>query len=189
MGSVANMGYAVTVFLATLQLQQVRGLSAILSGTVFLAPAVMVACAGPIGAWLSTRMRPTSVMALAGTIAGTGMLGLSWAWSWWFYLPVFTWCLLGLGLGWTFASVATQQVVSPARAGEASGVVLTALVTLGAIGLAAVAAAITSLTPQTGPERAYDLLLRIGGAVILASSALSLLVRRRLTARGLVPFG
>ncbi|MEU0216729.1 hypothetical protein ABZ281_17090 [Streptomyces sp. NPDC006265] len=77
-------------------------------------------------------------MALAGTIAGTGMIGLSVAWSWWFYLPVFTWCALGLGLGWTFASVATQQVVPPARAGEASGVVLTALVTLGAIGLAAV---------------------------------------------------
>ncbi|MEU1002871.1 MFS transporter [Streptomyces tibetensis] len=187
MGSVANMGYAVTVFLATLQLQQVRGLSAILSGTVFLAPAVMVACSGPIGAWLSGRMRATSVMALAGAVAGTGMIGLSFAWSWWVYLPVFTWCALGLGLGWTFASVATQQVVSPARAGEASGVVLTALVTLGAIGLAAVAAAITSLTPETGPERAYDLILRAGGAVILASSALSLLVRRRLSARGLMP--
>ncbi|MFE9026306.1 hypothetical protein ACFYOA_08590 [Streptomyces iakyrus] len=69
MGSVANTGYAVTVFLATLQLQQVRGLSAILSGTVFLAPAVMVACSGPIGAWLSGRMRATGVMALAGVVA------------------------------------------------------------------------------------------------------------------------
>ncbi|MFI7136495.1 hypothetical protein ACIBQ5_01620 [Streptomyces massasporeus] len=144
----------------------------------------MVACSGPIGARLSGRMRATSVMALAGTIAGTGMIGLSFAWSWWVYLPVFTWCALGLGLGWTFASVATQQVVSPARAGEASGVVLTALVTLGAIGLAAVAAAITSLTPETGPERAYDLILRAGGTVIPASTALSPLVRRRLSARG-----
>ncbi|MEU2751137.1 hypothetical protein ABZ613_33585 [Streptomyces collinus] len=48
----------------------------------FLAPAVMVACSGPIGAWLSGRMRATSVMALAGVVAGTGMIGLSWAWSW-----------------------------------------------------------------------------------------------------------
>jgi hypothetical protein len=72
------------------------------------------------------------------------------------------------------------------RAGDASDVVLTALVTLGAIGPAAVAAVITSLTP-TGPERAYDLVLRAGGTVILASTALSLLVRRRLSARGLMP--
>jgi hypothetical protein len=86
----------------------------------------------------------------------------------------------------TCAGVATQQVVPPARAGDASDVVLTALVTLGAIGPAAVAAVITSLTP-TGPERAYDLVLRAGGTVILASTALSLLVRRRLSARGLMP--
>ncbi|MEU2751138.1 hypothetical protein ABZ613_33590 [Streptomyces collinus] len=102
-------------------------------------------------------------------------------------LPVFTWCALGLGLGWTFAGVATQQVVPPARADEASGVVPTALVTLGAIGLAATAAAITSPTPETGPERAYDLMLRVGGAVILTSTALSLLVRRTLAARCPLP--
>ncbi|MFB7655696.1 MULTISPECIES: MFS transporter [unclassified Streptomyces] len=187
MGAVSNMGYAVTVFLATLQLQQLRGLSALLAGTVFLAPALMVACTGPLGAWLSTRIRPTSVMALAGAIAGSGMIGLSLVWAWWLYIPVFTWCALGLGLGWTFASVATQQIVPPARAGEASGVVLTALVVLGAIALAAVASAITALTPETGPEQAYDTILRTGGALILGASALATLISRRLVARGLVP--
>ncbi|MFF8828195.1 MFS transporter [Streptomyces sp. NPDC015131] len=183
MGSVCNMGYAVTVFLATLQLQQTRGLSALLAGTVFLAPALMVACSGPLGAWLSTRLRATTVMALAGAVAGTGMIGLSLVWAWWLYLPVFTWCALGLGLGWTFSSVATQAVVPPARAGEASGVVLTALVTLGAIALAAAAAAITALTPETGPEAAYDAILRVGGAVIAGASVLVVLVHRRLEAR------
>ncbi|GGV29801.1 hypothetical protein GCM10010495_52530 [Kitasatospora herbaricolor] len=49
MGSVFNMGYAVTVFIATLYLQGVRGLSAPAAGTVFLAPAVVVALAGPTG--------------------------------------------------------------------------------------------------------------------------------------------
>ncbi|MFG3247391.1 MFS transporter [Streptomyces sp. NPDC048187] len=187
MGAVSNMGYAVTVFLATLQLQQLRGLSALLAGTVFLAPALMVACTGPLGAWLSTRTRATSVMALAGAVAGTGMIGLSLVQAWWLYIPVFTWCALGLGLGWTFASVATQQVIAPARAGEASGVVLTALVVLGAIALAAVASAITALTPETGPEAAYDAILRTGGGVILGASVLAALVSRRLAARGLVP--
>ncbi|MFH8569223.1 MFS transporter [Streptomyces sp. NPDC017993] len=187
MGSICNMGYAVTVFLATLQLQQERGLSALLAGTVFLAPALMVACSGPLGAWLSQRMHATGVMALAGVIAGSGMIGMSLVWAWWLYIPVFTWCALGLGLGWTFASVATQQVIAPARAGEASGVVLTALVVLGAIGLAATAAAITALTPETGPEEAYDAILRTGGAITLAAAALVLLVNRRLGTRGHVP--
>ncbi|MEU9589865.1 MFS transporter [Streptomyces sp. NPDC048193] len=187
MGSVSNMGYAVTVFLATLQLQQLRGLSALLAGTVFLAPALMVACTGPLGAWFSTRLRPTTVMALAGAVAGSGMIGLSLVRAWWLYIPAFTWCALGLGLGWTFASVATQQVIPPARAGEASGVVLTALVVLGAIALAAVASAITALTPETGPERAYDAILRTGGTIILAASVLAALISRRLAARGLVP--
>ncbi|MFJ3979450.1 hypothetical protein [Streptomyces sp. NPDC090021] len=39
-GSLTNMGYGVTVFLATLYLQGVRGLSPLLAGTVFLAPAL-----------------------------------------------------------------------------------------------------------------------------------------------------
>ncbi|MFG2888253.1 MFS transporter [Streptomyces sp. NPDC048248] len=184
MGSVANMGYAVTVFLATLQLQQERGLSALLAGTVFLAPALMVACSGPLGPWLATRLRPTTVMVLAGAVAGSGMIGMSLVWAWWLYIPVFTWCALGLGLGWTFASVATQQVIAPARAGEASGVVLTALVVLGAIALAATAAAITALTPETGPEEAYDAILRTGGVLSLAAAAAVLLLSRRFGTRG-----
>ncbi|MER7776418.1 hypothetical protein ABTZ21_15685 [Streptomyces sp. NPDC096191] len=126
-------------------------------------------------------------MALAGAVAGSGMIGLSLVWARWLYIPVFTWCAPGLGLGWTFASVATQQVIPPARAGEASGVVLTALIVLGAIALAAAASAITALTPETGPEQAYDTILRTGGGIILGASALATLISRRLVARGLVP--
>ncbi|MER6999035.1 MFS transporter [Streptomyces sp. NPDC000410] len=187
MGTVANMGYAVTVFVATLYLQDVRGLSPLTAGVVFLAPAVLVALSGPLGARLGTHMRPTAVMALAGAIAGTGMIGLSHATAWWLYVPVFAWCGLGLGLGWTYSGVATQQVVAPARAGEASGVVLTFLVTLGAIALAGAAAAITAMTPERPPEEAYDAILRFGGAVILAASLVCMAVRRGLVARGKLP--
>ncbi|MET9615834.1 MFS transporter [Kitasatospora indigofera] len=187
MGSVCNMGYAVTVFIATLHLQGVRGLSALAAGTVFLAPAVVVALAGPTGGWLAPRVAPTLVMALAGALAGSGMIVLTLVSAWWLYVPVFAWCGLGLGLGWTFASVATQQVVAPARAGEASGVVLTCLVTLGAVALAGAASAVALLTPRHGPEAAYDAVLRTGGTVILTASVLVLLVSRWPAARGLVP--
>lgn len=72
MGSLSNMGYGVTVFLATLYLQGVRGLSPLVAGTVFLAPALLVALSGPLGARLARHLRPTAVMALAGAVAGTG---------------------------------------------------------------------------------------------------------------------
>ncbi|MEU0372747.1 MFS transporter [Streptomyces sp. NPDC006283] len=182
MGSVANMGYGVTVFVATLYLQGVRGLSPLMAGVVFLAPALVVALTGPLGARLATWMRPTVVMVLAGVIAGTGMTALSLVNAWWLYVPVFAWCGLGLGLGWTFSSVATQQVVAPARAGEASGVLLTFLVTLGAIALAGAAATITAMTPERPPEAVYDVILRVGGVVILAASAVVMAVRQWLVA-------
>jgi MFS family permease len=174
------MGYAVTVFVSTLYLQQVRGLSPLEAGVVFLAPAALVALSGPLGARLSGHMRPVSVMALAGALAGTGMIVLSLVTAWWLYVPVFAWCGLGLGLGWTFASVATQQVVSPERAGEASGVLLTFLVTLGGVALAAAASAITAMLPERSPDAAYDAILRCGGTVILAAAAVVLVVRHRL---------
>lgn len=187
MGSVANMGYGVSVFVATLYLQGVRGLSPLMAGIVFLAPAVLVALSGPLGARLAPRMRPTAVMALAGAIAGTGMITLSHVTAWWLYVPVFAWCGLGLGLGWTFSSVATQQVVPTARAGEASGVLLTFLVTLGAIALAAAATTITAMTPERPPEEVYDTILRVGGAVILLVSVVVMAVRHRLAVQGKVP--
>ncbi|MDQ0681544.1 hypothetical protein QF032_000542 [Streptomyces achromogenes] len=92
--------------------------------------------------------------------------------------------------GWTFAGVATQQVVAPERAGEApgvlltflvtlDGVVLTFLVTLGEVALAAAAGTITAMTPQRTPQAAYDATLRLGGAAIPAASAAVTAVRRR----------
>ncbi|MFE4257951.1 MFS transporter [Streptomyces sp. NPDC056883] len=184
MGTLTNMGYGVTVFLATLYLQGVRGLSPLLAGTVFLAPALLVALSGPLGARLGRHMRPTTVMALAGLVAGTGMYALTQVTAWWLYVPVFAWCGLGLGLGWTYASVATQQLVAPARAGEASGVLLTFLVTGGAIALASTAAGISAMTPQRSPEEAYDVILRLGGAAVLATAALVVAVRHRIAAQG-----
>ncbi|MGW6993496.1 MFS transporter, partial [Streptomyces sp. NPDC054946] len=186
-GSLSNMGYGVTVFLATLYLQGVRGLSPLVAGTVFLAPALMVAVSGPLGARLARYMRPTAVMALAGAVAGTGMYALSLVEVWWLYVPVFAWCGLGLGLGWTFAGVATQEVVAPARAGEASGVLLTFLVTLGAIALAGTAAAISATPPQRPLQDTYDAILRLGGVVLLATAVVVTAVRHRPVRLGVPP--
>ena len=64
-------------------------------------------------------------------IGGLATVGLSSADDWWFYVPCFAVTGFGLGLAWAFTSVATQALVPPAKAGAASGVVLTVLVGVG----------------------------------------------------------
>ena len=54
-GAVSNILYAVTVFVESLYLQNVRGLSPLAAGALFLAPALMVALSGPIGGRLACR--------------------------------------------------------------------------------------------------------------------------------------
>src|SRR5262249_48733519 len=76
----------------------------------------------------------------AATLAGT------YATSWFAFIPLLALAGFGFGLGWTFANVATQDVVHPDRAGEASGVLLTVLVSAGGFGLAAAA------TPRSSPQ-------------------------------------
>lgn len=64
---------------------------------------------------------------------------------------------------------------------------LTFLVTLGGVALAGAAAAITAMVPERSAEAAYDVILRFGGAVILAASVVVMAVRHRLVFLGRVP--
>ncbi len=163
MGAVSNVGYSVTIFAATLYLQLVRGLSPLTSGVVFLAPSLLVAVSGPLGARLGKHFRAAAVMAGAGVISGCGLLALTFAHGWVAYILAFGVTGLGFGLGWTFANVATQDVVRAERAGEASGVLLTVLVTAGGVGVAAAA-----------------------GVIALLENSQTMAVRRHLVRRGLM---
>ncbi len=187
LGAVVNVGYAVTIFVVTLYLQDVRGLSALVAGIVFLAPATMVALAGPIGARLEPHFRPVVVMVGAAVAAAGGTLALTLATSWIVFVPLFALAGFGFGMGWTFANLSTQDVVDTDRAGEASGVLLTLLVTTGGIGLAAAASAITSLEHAGhNQEQAYFVSLRVVGVLVLAAAAIALTVRAVLVKRGLM---
>jgi hypothetical protein len=78
MGAISNIGYAVTVFGATLYLQLVRSLSPLTAGVVFLAPAVLIALSGPLGARLGKHFRTQDVVRpeRAGEAAGVLLTGL-----------------------------------------------------------------------------------------------------------------
>lgn len=187
LGAITNIGYGVTIFVLTLYLQGVRGLSALLAGVVFLAPATLVALAGPIGARLKPHFRPTVVMVGAGVIASVALAALTYATAWWAFIPLFALAGFGFGLGWTFANLATQDVVDTDRAGEASGVLLAVLVTAGGIGLAVVATTIASLERDGHtPQSSYFISLRLIALVTLAWALVMMGVRAVLVRRGLM---
>jgi MFS family permease len=187
LGAVSNISYAVTIFLVSLDVQTVRGLTPLQAGVLFLAPATLVALSGPIGARLQPRLRPTLVMAMAGVVSGLAMLWLTSVTAWWAYASAFALCGFGLGLGWTFANIATQEVVDPDRAGEASGVVLTILVTIGGIGLAAAATTVQALTHAGYANgSAYEITLRLCAFLSLGASVVVMVIRQLLVRRGLM---
>ncbi len=184
-GTVANIVYVVSVFAVTLYLQQVRGLSPLTAGVVFLAPSLLVAVSGPLGGALAKMFRPTAVMAGAGVISGVGVLAMSFAHGWSAFVPCFAFAGLGFGLGWNFASVGTQSVVDAGRAGEASGVLLTILVTAGGIGIAT-AATVIELLVQSGTSTADAIngTLRVLGIGIIVAAWAVMLLRHQLVRRG-----
>jgi MFS family permease len=72
-GTVANVAYAVTVFLSTLNLQQVHGLTPLVAGLLFLGPSAGAALGGVISGRLATRHSPITVMGVGCTAAALSL--------------------------------------------------------------------------------------------------------------------
>jgi MFS family permease len=138
-GMVSNICFCVTTFAVTIYLQEVRGLSPIEAGVVFLAPSLTLAVMGPLSGRIGPRFRPIGVMATAIGAGSVGLLILSGAHAWALFVPAFALFGAGLGFGWSFVSVATQSAVKPERAGEASGVTLTIVVAVAGLCVATAA--------------------------------------------------
>ena len=148
-GTVANIAYAVTIYLSTLNLQQVRGLDPLMAGLAFLGPSIGAALGGPLSGRLAARYPPVLVMGFGCVAAAISLAALAVSHGWVVYLIALTACGFTMGLVYAFTTVATQAVVRPERAGEAAGVALTSLVTLAGVG---VAVSGTMLEVLRGPE-------------------------------------
>jgi predicted MFS family arabinose efflux permease len=167
-GTVANVAYVVTVFLCTMNLQQVRGLDPLAAGLAFLGPSVGAALGGPLSGRLASRNAPFAVMGI-GCIAAAVSLGvLAASDNFALYLAALTACGFTMGLVYAFTTVATQAVVAPERSGEAAGVTLTSLVTLAGVGVA-VSSSVLEVLQRDGLSTGH------GIKVILATSAALLL--------------
>ncbi len=182
-GTVANIVYAITVLSTTIYLQEARGLSPIMAGVVFLAPSVAVAISGPLAGRLAS-WQPVPVLIPATLIfGGASLLAVSAVDAWALYVPLLGITGFALGLGWALPNIGIQGVVEPARAGEAAGVSLTALVAIGGIAVAVAGTLIEAGGggPAGAAAGTKDLLR--GAAVLSVVAGVILLVAARRTGR------
>jgi EmrB/QacA subfamily drug resistance transporter len=183
-GWVSNTGFVIALFASTVYLQQVRGLSPVEAGLVFLAPSVALAFAGPLSGRLAERLHPEVIGALAVLVGGAGLLVGTIDMTVWVVFVVGIGVMgLGFGLGWSYASVGTQAVVPTRMAGEASGVTLTIVIGGAAVLLVVAATAIEELSGGTQPTTgAIEDVCRVTAAAALVAGGLLLAVRRRAVA-------
>jgi predicted MFS family arabinose efflux permease len=181
-GTIANIAYAVTIFLSTMYLQQVRGLDPLTAGLVFLGPSAGAALGGVLAGRLAASRPPVLVMGLTSVVAAVSLAALAAARGWAVYLPALTACGLTLGLVYAFTTVATQAVVRTERAGEAAGVTLTALVTLAGVGVA-VSGTVLEMLQRAGmsPTGAVDAIVVVLAALLLPAGVVVLLIARAST--------
>jgi EmrB/QacA subfamily drug resistance transporter len=178
-GTIANVAYAVTIFLSTIYLQQVRGLDPLMAGLAFLGPSAGAALGGVLAGRLATSRPPVLVMGVTSVAAAMSLAALAASHTWALYLPALTACGLTLGLVYAFTTVATQAVVRTERAGEAAGVTLTALVTLAGVGVA-VSGTVLEMLQRGGmsPAGAVDAIVMVLAALLLPAGVVVLFIAR-----------
>jgi MFS family permease len=182
-GSLSNVVFCFVAVFSALYLQQARGMSPFDCGLVFLA---LSAGAGSASYWsgrLAEKFPADRLMAIGMLISAAGIVGLTSVTSLWLYTPLFLVTGVGLGLGWALSQVATQAVVPPEYVGAASGVTLTSLVMLGAVGVAIAAAVLELLagSPQAAgaDAAAINTVLRAGAALAFVGAVSLLAFGRR----------
>jgi EmrB/QacA subfamily drug resistance transporter len=186
-GGVGNIGTCLMLFLASIYLQQVRDLTPLEAGTVFLAPALANTAAGVIAGRLGARgTSPQLVMGGALLAGAAGLAILAFASAWVGYVVAFALAGFGLGITWSYTSVGTQQVVPEAEAGGASGVTLAIVVGLGGLAVA-VGATLLEVLVDAGSSTTAGIhwqFAGLAGLAVIAAGALALTVRpgRQVTA-------
>jgi hypothetical protein len=104
------------------------------------------------------------------------------------FILVAVFARLGFGMSWAFTSVSTQAVVPPEKAGQASGVVLTIVVTMGGVAIALASTVVESASAgKSGLETALQGVLIGAGALALLMSAVLVALGRRSHAPAATP--
>lgn len=181
-GSLSNVVFCFVAVFSALYLQQARGMTPFACGLVFLALSAGAGSASYYSGRLAEKFPADRLMAIGMLISAAGIVGLTNVVSLWIYTPLFFVTGVGLGLGWALSNVATQAVVPPDYVGAASGVTLTSLVMLGAVGVAIGASVIEIIagSPAAGARdpTAINDVLRAGAVLAFVGAAALLLFGR-----------
>lgn len=182
-GSVANMSIVVAIFLSMIYLQSVLGFTALAAGTAF------VAFSGGVMLSFQTVSRLERYPAGAASASSLAVGGLATAGMGIVdtlapFLVLSAFAGFGLGMTIALANTVTQAIVPAEKAGEASGIVLTVTVGLGAVAVAAAASFITpALGDTTRLESTLDaLLVGYGVWALVLAPVVALLGRARVPA-------
>lgn len=133
-GAVANTVTVVFLFVVPLSLQGSWALTPLIAGAAFLAPSVLMAAAGPVAGRIPPE-RATAAMALSLLVAAGALFLAAAAGTLMTYVAAITICGAGLGVANALTLVATQGMVDPTRAGEASGVTKTTITIAAGLGV------------------------------------------------------
>lgn len=178
-GVADNMAALAVMFAAMTYLQGVLMESALVAATAFLAFSAAYALGNQLSGVLS-RFPSWLVMSGALLVGGLGtfLMGVFDA------MPLFLIAAalsgVGLGLGWAFATVATQAVVPPRQAGLASGVVLTILIGMGGVAVAIASSVIEahSATVESTTAAINWVFIGFGSMALLGCALITFLGRR-----------
>ena len=179
-GCLSNFVWGLSVFVATIWLQQVEGLSPLESGLAFLAMSAGVAVAGPLSGRLVRRFDVGLLMAIASLVGAGSAVAISFIDALPAWLPVFL--LLGIGVGTNYALVnqGTLAAVPRRQAGAASGIAMTAIVIAAALATVLGATLLEELSATAAVDQdAVDGVMRVGAAVGLASAVPAAVLWRR----------
>jgi hypothetical protein len=98
------------------------------------------------------------------------------------YLVLSAFAGFGLGMCWTFASVVTQAVAPPEKAGAASGIVLTLLIGMGGVAVAVATSIVEGQVSRgtTAEGSAIGIaLIAFGGLAVVSAPVVAVLGRRQ----------
>ena len=189
-GCLSNFLWALSVFVATVWLQDVKDLSPLESGLAFLAMSAGVAFAGPLSGRLVVHYDVGLLMAVAALLGAAGALGVSLVSELPVWLPLFGILGLGVGINYALVNQGALAAVPPEKAGAASGIALTALVIGAALATVIAATLLEELSDGPVDQSAADQVMRVGAvagllaAVPAATAVAAAPARRRARPRG-----
>jgi MFS family permease len=177
-GTLANVGTVVYVVGATLELQDVRGYTAVAAGFVFVVSSIGLAACGPLAGRLSVRYPAGIVMGVAVLASAPALVLLAVAGPLWVYVVALGLCGITTGMGYSLGQLAVQNVLPPERSAEGTSVVLTMLICIGGIAVVGATAVIEAVGDQKATGPGIELVLVLVAAGLLVAGIVTILFER-----------